>query len=256
MGEATTAADSWSIEPRDGWEDTYDNASVAGKGTNPRSDPMAPVQALPIHHLQRTFSSAKPATSVLGKEVKERKAGEAEERKTKEGIEKARTKAEQEDAARLARLKEEEQWQRRAQPKPAPTLMINERVKDTRLLASGSYDKTVKIWDPATGKCVLTLKGHSNSVYSVAWSYDAARLASGSSDNTVKIWDPATGQCVSTLNGHSNTVWSVAWSYDAARLASGSRDNTVKIWDPATGQCVSTLKGHGRTVCSVAWSHR
>jgi hypothetical protein len=122
--EATTAADSWSIEPRDDWEDTYDNASAAGKGTNPRSDPVAPVQALPIHHLQRTLSSAKPATtSVLGKEDKERKAGEAEERVRKEGMEKARIKAEQEDAARLARLREEEQRQRQPQRKPAPALV-------------------------------------------------------------------------------------------------------------------------------------
>ncbi|KOS45758.1 hypothetical protein ACN38_g3349 [Penicillium nordicum] len=122
-------------------------------------------------------------------------------------------------------------------------------------LASGSSDKTVKIWDPATGRCVSTLKGHSDGVQSVAWSHNGGRLASGSSDKTVKIWDPATGHCISTLKGHSNWVQSVAWSHNSGRLASGSEDNTVKIWDPATGHCISTLKGHSDWVRSVAWSH-
>ena len=70
---------------------------------------------------------------------------------------------------------------------------------DASRLASASYDKTVKIWDPATGQCISTLEGHSDSVKSVAWSHDASRLASASDDKTVKIWDPATGQCISTL---------------------------------------------------------
>ncbi|RYP43315.1 hypothetical protein DL768_009981 [Monosporascus sp. mg162] len=126
---------------------------------------------------------------------------------------------------------------------------------DASRLASGSADNTVKIWDPATGKCVSTLNGHNSWVHSVAWSHDASRLASGSADDTVKIWDPATGECVSTLNGHSSLVLSVGWSHDASRLASGSADKTVKIWDPATGECVSTLNGHNSLVLSVAWSH-
>ncbi|KAK3305078.1 uncharacterized protein B0T15DRAFT_383696, partial [Chaetomium strumarium] len=98
---------------------------------------------------------------------------------------------------------------------------------DARRLASASYDKTVKIWDPTTGQCVATLEGHSGSVNSVAWSPDARRLASASSDETVKIWDPTTGQCVATLEGHRNSVNSVAWSPDASRLASASGDETV-----------------------------
>ncbi|KAK4247891.1 hypothetical protein C7999DRAFT_31702 [Corynascus novoguineensis] len=121
--------------------------------------------------------------------------------------------------------------------------------------ATGQYDKTIKIWDPATGQCVSTLEGHSGAVISVAWSYDATRLASTSEDETVKIWDPATGQCISTLKGHSSWAKSVAWSYDANRLASASDDKTVKIWDPATGHCVSTTEGHSGQVRSVTWSH-
>ncbi|KAK4153208.1 hypothetical protein C8A00DRAFT_43834 [Chaetomidium leptoderma] len=117
---------------------------------------------------------------------------------------------------------------------------------DATRLASGSADKTIKIWDPTTGQCISTLEGHSGGVWS---------LASGSTDNTVKIWDPATGQCVSTLEGHGDYVKSVAWSYDTARLASASDDKTIKIWDPATGQCILTLKGYENDITSVAWSY-
>ena len=106
---------------------------------------------------------------------------------------------------------------------------LTRAIKNPPLLASGSYDDTIKIWDLATGACVSTLKGYGGAVYSVAWSPDIARLASGSLDGTIKIWDPATGACVSTLKGHGNTVLSVAWSPDIARLASGSRDKTIKI---------------------------
>ncbi|MUH00663.1 hypothetical protein F7734_53695 [Scytonema sp. UIC 10036] len=56
-------------------------------------------------------------------------------------------------------------------------------------LKFGSLDNTIKLWDVATGKELKTLKGHSRSVYSVAWSADGKQLASGSSDNTVILWD-------------------------------------------------------------------
>ncbi|KAK4118487.1 WD40 repeat-like protein [Parathielavia appendiculata] len=126
---------------------------------------------------------------------------------------------------------------------------------DATRLASASRDKTVKVWDPATGQCVSTFEGHSSWVISVAWSHDATRLASASDDETVKIWDPTTGQCVSTFGGHRGGVLSVIWSHDSARLASASDDMTIKIWDPVTGQCVSTLEGHRGGVLSVVWSH-
>ncbi|KAK4172256.1 hypothetical protein QBC36DRAFT_223078 [Triangularia setosa] len=127
---------------------------------------------------------------------------------------------------------------------------------DGQRLASGSYDHTVKIWDPASGQCLQTLEGHSSSVSSVAFSADGLRLASGSYDHTVKIWDPASGQCLQTLEGHSHTdsVSSVAFSADGQRLASGSHDRAVKIWDPASGQCLQTLEGHSSWVLSVAFS--
>ncbi|WPJ66488.1 hypothetical protein SMAC4_14051 [Sordaria macrospora] len=125
---------------------------------------------------------------------------------------------------------------------------------DGQRLASGSYDETIKIWDPASGSCLQTLEGHRSYVASVAFSPDGQRLASGSGDNTIKIWDPASGSCLQTLEGHRSYVASVAFSPDGQRLASGSGDNTIKIWDPASGSCLQTLEGHRSDVRSVAFS--
>ncbi|KAJ6068068.1 uncharacterized protein N7446_005105 [Penicillium canescens] len=126
--------------------------------------------------------------------------------------------------------------------------------QDGSRLASASSDKTVRIWDTATGQCTSTLEGHSDMVLLIAWSQGGSRLASASSDNTVRIWDPATGQCASSLEGHSNMVHSIVWSPNGSRLASASYDNTVRIWNPATGKCASTLEGHSGSVSSIAWS--
>ena len=89
---------------------------------------------------------------------------------------------------------------------------------DGRRIVSGSYDKTVKVWDAATGQETLTLKGHSMAVTSVAFSPDGRRIVSGSEDGTVKVWDAATGQETLTLKGHTSRV--IAWP--SARTAGGS----------------------------------
>jgi WD40 repeat protein len=89
---------------------------------------------------------------------------------------------------------------------------------DGQRLASGSHDKTIKIWDAASGRCLQTLKGHDHWVSSVAFSPDGQRLASGSYDKTIKIWDAASGRCLQTLKGHDHLVSSVAfWPDDSGR---------------------------------------
>ena len=122
---------------------------------------------------------------------------------------------------------------------------------DGRYLASGSQDKTVRIWDASTGSLLHTLTGHTDWVFSVAWSPDGRYLASGSHYDTIRIWDANTWQSVRTLKGHTRQVMSVAWSPDGRYLASGSNDTTVRIWNIALFDYNATALSAAQVL--VAW---
>ncbi|KAK3349952.1 WD40-repeat-containing domain protein [Lasiosphaeria hispida] len=125
---------------------------------------------------------------------------------------------------------------------------------DGSRVASGSDDRTIRIWDARSGKEVQKLEGHSNWVWSVAFSPDGSRVASGSGDTTIRIWDARSGKEVQKLEGHSDSVLSVAFSPDGSRVASGSGDTTIRIWDARSGKEVQKLEGHSDSVLSVAFS--
>ena len=105
------------------------------------------------------------------------------------------------------------------------------------LLATGSRDHTVRLWDAATGQCVKTLGGHSSWVQVVAFSADGRYLASGANDNTIRLWEVATGQCVQVFQGHTRKVLWVAFTPDGQSLISAGDDQTVKRWRVDTGDC-------------------
>jgi WD40 repeat protein len=121
-------------------------------------------------------------------------------------------------------------------------------------LATGSADKTIKLWNLATGKEIRTLQGHQNSVLSVSFSPDGQTLASSSRDQTIKLWNLSTGQEIRTLQGHQNSVLSVSFSPDGQTLATGSADKTTKLWNLSTGKEVRTLQGHKEAIWSVSFS--
>jgi WD40 repeat protein len=125
---------------------------------------------------------------------------------------------------------------------------------DGQTLTSGSYDRTVKIWNIKTGKITRTLDEYSFGVMSVAFSSDRQTIMSGSLDRNIKIWNFRTGQLIRSLDGNSTGVISVAFSPDGQTVANGSYDRTVKIWSVKTGELIRTLDGHLNEVTSVTFS--
>ncbi|MCL1475557.1 serine/threonine protein kinase [Argonema antarcticum A004/B2] len=99
-----------------------------------------------------------------------------------------------------------------------------------KILATGSDDKTVKLWDLKTGQEIRTLSGHSWTVVAVAFSADGETLFSGSWDKTIKIWRVSTGEEIATLDEHFDSVSAIAVSPNGKILATASKDKTIKLW--------------------------
>jgi hypothetical protein len=115
---------------------------------------------------------------------------------------------------------------------------------DAKWLVTGSYDKTARLWEVATGKEVRAFQGHSNRVLSVGLSGDGKWLVTGSGDKTARLWEVATGKQVRTFQGHSDRVNTLSLSADGKWLVTGSHDRTARLWDVATGKEVRVFRGH------------
>lgn len=117
---------------------------------------------------------------------------------------------------------------------------------DGQILASGSDDKTIRLWDSADGKLLETFTGHQDRVTDISFSPNGKLLASAADleDSTIKLWELATGKPIDTLTGHQAGIASVAFSPNGQRLASGGYDNTVKLWrlDGESWQLIHTLQ--------------
>lgn len=125
---------------------------------------------------------------------------------------------------------------------------------DGTQLASGSRDKTIKLWSVKEQKLINTLSGHSSPVNSVAFSPDGTLLASGSGDWTIKLWNVKKQKLIKTFSGHSSSVNSVIFNLDGTLFVSGSSDKTIKLWSVVEQKLIKTFSDHSNPVYSVAFS--
>jgi WD40 repeat protein len=136
---------------------------------------------------------------------------------------------------------------------------------DGRHVVSASEDKTLKVWELATGRALATFEGHTGEVRACAVTPDGRHVVSASQDQTLKIWELATGRALATLEGHTGEVTACVVTPDGRHVVSASMDKMLEVWELATGRALATLAGHtgavrtcavtpdGRHVVSASW---
>jgi len=126
---------------------------------------------------------------------------------------------------------------------------------DGKYVVTSSNDKTVRLWDLATGETIRIFSGHAAEVWDVVFSPDGKYLLTGSADHTARLWDAMNGETVQVFSGHTGSVDAVAFSPDGKYVVTaGSTDKTARLWNIASGRTVHVFTGHSDLVIRVAYS--
>lgn len=121
-----------------------------------------------------------------------------------------------------------------------------------RRVFSASNDKTVKMWDLATGNLLATFLGHTSFICSVSISPDGVHLAAGAFDGSIKVWDTDSADVIANLH-HGDSDAKVAWSPTGDELASGGADGVLRVWDVHEKLCANEINCHEAPILKVAY---
>jgi len=119
------------------------------------------------------------------------------------------------------------------------------------MVATGSQDKTVKVWKSTDLSLLLSLQGHKRGVWDIAFSPVEKVLVSASGDMSLKVWNLSTGACLSTLEGHQQPLVKVNWLNFGLQLVSASVDGVVKVWNLKKQVCLNTYEMHEEKVWAL-----
>jgi WD40 repeat protein len=125
---------------------------------------------------------------------------------------------------------------------------------DSAAVATGDIDRSVRLWDMATGEERRRGPRHESAIGSIAFNPAGDLVASGDEKGLIKLWEVQTGQERPPLEGHKAKIKVLVFDPSGKTLASASRDGTVRLWDMATGQLLRVLKGHSGGVTALAFS--
>jgi WD40 repeat protein len=126
--------------------------------------------------------------------------------------------------------------------------------RDGRRLATASSDSTARIWDVATGREQVVLRGHGGQVNSAAFAADGRRVVTAADDRTARLWDAASGRELARLEGHDGPVRSAAFSPNGEVILTFSDDQTVRLWDGVDGRPLCTLVRRDEVIRSAGFS--
>ncbi|THD23274.1 Lissencephaly-1 [Fasciola hepatica] len=114
---------------------------------------------------------------------------------------------------------------------PSGTEVISKPIGVSLYVASGSRDRTIRLWDVSTGLCLIVLIGHDNWVRQLVFHPQGKLLLSAADDKTVRVWDLKNRRCQKTLDAHSHFVTTLDYNRNAPYVITGSVDQTIRIWD-------------------------